>query len=102
MQYNLITKSLNISLPNLIKYQGIVVDEYFVPSLEVIATVLNMSPDVAGATVSDNKKYRSSISDQGHSVVSNVAPVGLLSFIDYGCRHFVSRTFHQFNRHLCN
>ena len=31
---------------------GIVVDEYFVPSLEVIAQVLNMSPDVAGATVS--------------------------------------------------
>lgn len=30
---------------------GIVVDEYFVPSLEVIATVLNMSPDVAGATI---------------------------------------------------
>jgi hypothetical protein len=30
---------------------GIVVDEYFVPSLEIIAEVLNMSPDVAGATV---------------------------------------------------
>jgi len=30
---------------------GIVIDEYFVPSLEIIATVLKMSPNVAGATI---------------------------------------------------
>ncbi|EFX87145.1 hypothetical protein DAPPUDRAFT_207878 [Daphnia pulex] len=30
---------------------GVVIDEYFVPSLEIIAEVLHMSPDVAGATI---------------------------------------------------